>query len=1073
MNMKVRRAAPRWLTLAFMCASVATLFAQNDNSTEAESIDRVLAELSLFDTEAMSRAIKDLATKHPAVFDEPKLLAELHRNTVSLENIIAALKQRDAAAISAAQAICDFKRRVLLSNPILDFDDIVAVRRAAANASNNPDPNCTTVGMTHNWLVNTAIPKAGWDSRIGKLSLSGEFTQLASSTNFMGDLNLHFNANRVLFSSIATNNTWQVFELNVQDNSTRQVSESNHADVDNFDACYLPNGKIIYASTSGFQGVPCIGGNGDVANLHVMNSDGTAVRRLTFDQDSNWSPYVMENGRVMYQRWEYADISHFWSRILFTMNPDGTDQKAYYGSNSFWPNTLFFAKSIPGSASKFTALVGNHHGVQRAGKLVLFDVAKGQVEADGALQGIPGFGRKIEPVVVDGFFAKSWPKILHPQPLSENYHLAAVKLDAADKFGIYLIDSFDNLLPLKRSRTHHFLEPIPFRKRKMPPVHHDRVRPVEKEATVAISDIYIGRGLAGVPRGTVKRLRIFKYEFSPRKFGGHAQVGIESAWDLRVILGTVDVEEDGSVMFKLPANTPVSLQPLDARNKSMALMRSWMTAMPGEVLSCVGCHESPGQAPPTASTIASRRTPQKIHPWYGPPRGFSFTREVQPVLDKYCVGCHDGRLTDRPDFADSSLGRFGDGNFMQNEMPKSYFELQKFVRRSGPEGDSRVLVPLNFHADTSELVQILSKGHHHVKLDAEAWDRLITWIDLNVPAHGSYGEMTPNAQAVSFLGRREDLLQEYATSLELESEVIRNPYRKTETFIQPAKETEPAAAPRAAGWPFPAKATNAMPLDLGDGVTMKLVTIPAGKFVMGSNNESPGERPMHTVEIRKPFEMGVTEVTLQQYRQFEEDYSNGSYDKPGIVVNYGFSMNESGYPAIRVSWEQASAFCDWLSKKTGRDVSLPTEAQWEWACRAGTDTPVSFGTDATEYVRFANMSDASSDARRNTYARNHWLLNQKDAAAADKAHCLNDVGSYEANGFGLKDMHGNVAEWTRSEYKPYPYSDSDGRNDRTQGRKVVRGGSWDDRPKHSTSSYRLSHPSWQRVYDVGFRIIVE
>ncbi|HJN07978.1 MAG TPA: SUMF1/EgtB/PvdO family nonheme iron enzyme [Pirellulaceae bacterium] len=1071
--MAITRCAARYLTLVFMCASTATLFAEEDKSTKAARIDRVLTELSLFDVEAMSRVIKDLAGKHPGVFDKAKLLAELKAKAAAIKETTAALKRRDATAIAAAQAICDFKRRVLLANPILDFDHVIAVRRAQAKTSNESDPRCAHVGMADNWLVNTAITRTGWDSKIGKLSLDGEFTPLATSTNFMGDLNLHFNAGKVLFSSISKSNTWQVFELNLEDNSIRQVSHGKHADIDNFDACYLPGGKIIYASTAGFQGVPCIGGNGDVANLHVMNDDGTAVRRLTFDQDSNWSPYVMENGRVMYQRWEYADISHFWSRILFTMNPDGTDQKAYYGSNSFWPNTLFYGKSVPGSPSKFTAIVGNHHGVQRAGKLVLFDVAKGRVEADGVIQGIPGLGKKIEPVVVDGFFTNSWPKILHPQPLSEDYHLAAVKLNATDKFGIYLIDSFDNLLPLRRSESHHFLEPIAFRRRKMPPVRADRVRPAEKEATVFISDIYTGQGLAGVPRGTVKKLRIFKYEFSPRKFGGHAQVGIESAWDLRVILGTVDVEKDGSVMFKLPSNTPVSLQPLDVENKSLALMRSWMTAMPGEILSCTGCHESHNEATPTGLAIASGKTAQTIHPWYGAPRGFSFTREVQPVLDKYCVGCHDGKSEDRPDFADSSLGRYGDSNFMQNEMPRSYYELQKFVRRSGPEGDSRMLVPLNFHADTSELVQILSKGHHNVKLDTEAWDRLITWIDLNVPAHGSYGEMSPNTRAVSFLKRREDLLQEYATTLELESEIIRNPYKKTDTFIRPEKEAETAAPPKTAGWPFLAKATSAKTIDLGDGILMELVTIPAGEFVMGSNSESPTERPMHTVEIRKPFEMGVTEVTLQQYRQFEKNHTNGSYDKPGIVVTYGFSMDKSIYPVIRVSWEQANAFCAWLSKKTGKKVLLPTEAQWEWACRAGSDTPVSFGADLRDYVAFANMSDASSDARRNSYARNHWALSLKDAAAADKAHCLNDVGSYKANGFGLKDMHGNVAEWTRSEDKPYPYSDSDGRNAQVRGRKVVRGGSWDDRPRHSTSSYRLSHPSWQRVYDVGFRVIVE
>ncbi len=1062
------------VALLFLFWGIDTLLAQKEVPPEtAVRIDSILEELSLFNVEAMDRVIKDLAGKYPKRFDETRILAELESNAAQLKDVATALKKRDASAISAGQAILDFKRRVLLANPLLDFDQIITVQRVRGKSSNKADATCASAGMVNNWLVNTAIPKTGWDNKIGKLSLDGDFETLASSTSFMGDLNLHFNADKVLFSSISENNTWQVFELNIQDTSTRQVSQSKHADIDNFDACYLPNGKIIYASTAGFQGVPCIGGNGDVANLHIMNKDGTGIRRLTFEQDSNWSPYVMESGRVMYQRWEYADISHFWSRLLFTMNPDGSDQKAYYGSNSFWPNTLFYAKSVPGSPNRFTAIVSGHHGVKRAGKLVLFDVAVGRVEADGVVQGIPGSGEKIEPVVVDKFFANGWPKILHPQPLSEDYHLAAVKLNAVDKFGIYLVDSFDNLLPLKRSQSHHYLEPIAFRKRKMPPVHPDRVRPGDKEATIFISDIYTGPGLAGVPRGTVKKLRIFKYEFTPRKLGGHAQVGIESAWDLRVILGTVDVENDGSVMFRLPANTPVSLQPLDSENKALALMRSWMTAMPGEVLSCIGCHESQNEAPPTKPSAASRKAPQAIQPWHGQQRGFSFTREVQPVLDRYCVGCHNDESEHGPVLSDATPGKFGDSNFMQNRMPKSYFELQRFVRRHGPEGNSRLLIPLNFHADTSELVQILAKGHHNVRLDEEAWDRLITWIDLNVPAHGSFAEMSPSSRAAGFLTRRADLLKEYGTGLQLESEVIRNPYKKTEAFIRPKKEPEPAATPKVAGWPFQPKSSNLETIDLGDGVLMKFVTVPAGKFVMGSSSESPAERPMHKAEIRKSFKMGATEVTLAQFRQFENDHSNGLYDKPGVVIREGFFMDKDSYPVIRVSWEKANEFCTWLSIKSGKKIALPTEAQWEWACRAGSDKTMSFGSVFADYPEFANMSDASSDARRNSYGRNHWSLTQKNSVAADRAHCLNDVGSYKANAFGLKDMHGNVAEWTRSEYRPYPYSDSDGRNSLVRGRKVVRGGSWNDRPKRSTSSYRLSYPSWQRVYNVGFRVVIE
>ena len=1027
---------------------------------DAGTAQCVIEELSLFNPEAMARAIKDLAKRYPDRFDQTKLLAELKSHTAKIKT---------ATSVPAAQAILDFKRRVLLSNPVIDFDRILTVRR------NGP-------GTTSNWLINTSIRKTGWDGTIGITSLDGKFEPLTTSKSFMGDLNLHFDAGKALFSSIAKNGTWQVFELNIKDKSTRQVSLGKHADIHNFDACYLPDGKIIYASTSGFQGVPCIGGGGDIANLHVMNSDGTGIRRLAFDQESNWNPYLMENGRIMYLRWEYTDLSHFWSRILFTMNPDGTDQRAYYGSNSWWPNALFYAKSVPGHPSVFTAVASGHHGAKRSGQLVLFDVAKGRNDADGVLQAIPGYGKPVKPIVTDYYFGGNWPKFLHPYPLSRDIHIAAVRLNGSDRFGVYLVDTFDNLLPLKRSASHHYLEPIPLRKRKKPPVIPERINLKAKDATVVLSDIYSGPGLAGVPRGAVKKLRVFKYEFSPRGFGGHAHAGIQSGWDIKVILGTVNVEKDGSAMFQVPCNTPLALQPLDADGKALALMRSWMTAMPGEVLSCIGCHESQNDAPPSKVAIASRKPRQIIKPWYGATRGFSFLREVQPVLDKYCVGCHDGSTTltaggkkkGRINLADAALGRFGDHNFMQNKMPRSYFELQMFVRRPGPEGNLHLLTPLNYHANTSELIQMLSKGHHNVKLDAEAWDRLITWIDLNAQAHGSYGEMNLSSRSRKAMDRRAEIYKEYATALEIESEVIHKPYKKTETFITPDKLPEPAAAPRINGWPFQAKPGATEVLDLGDGVKMEVVSIPAGKFVMGSVSESPDEQPTHAVTVDKSFKMGVTEVTLQQYQQFTKDHVNGLYSKPGVVIRYGFVMDQKTYPVIRVSWDHANAFCEWLSKKTGKNVSLPTESQWEWACRAGTDTRTSFGDDVTKYPGFANMSDPTSDNRRTKYMpSNHWTLAQKNKASADKAHCLNHVGSYQANAFGLKDMHGNVAEWTRSEMRPYPYSQSDGRNALRTGRKIVRGGSWNDRPVRSTSSYRLAYPSWQRVYNVGFRIIIQ
>ena len=156
---------------------------------------------------------------------------------------------------------------------------------------------------------------------------------------YVGDVDLNFDADKLLFSSIGTHNRWQVFEIRMDGTGLRQVTPGEEPDIDNYDACYLPDGRIIFDSTSTFVGVPCVGGGDYVANLHLMNPDGTGIRRLCFDQDNDWYPMVLPNGRVMYLRWEYTDSAHYFSRVLMSMNPDGTGQTEVYESNSYWPNS--------------------------------------------------------------------------------------------------------------------------------------------------------------------------------------------------------------------------------------------------------------------------------------------------------------------------------------------------------------------------------------------------------------------------------------------------------------------------------------------------------------------------------------------------------------------------------------------------------------------------------------------------------------------------------------------------------------------------------------------------------------
>ncbi|MEE8451934.1 MAG: SUMF1/EgtB/PvdO family nonheme iron enzyme [Thermoguttaceae bacterium] len=1047
----------------------------------------------------LERAINDLATTYPDQFDGEKYRArwqtfvdrfgELRPDELDqpeqIEQLTAMTAQFEA-----------FRREVLLSNPLIDFEQLLFVQRKGPGN-----------GLPANWQSNSQIRAKSFDDSIETLSMtdpSGETTRrFTPPTGLMvSDVDVHFDGDRLLLSMMDANSRWQVWEVGTDGSGLRQITPSDPSDVDSYDACYLPDGRIIYTSTACMIGVPCVYGNSHVTNTYLMDADGKNIRQLTFDQEHNWSPCVMNNGRILYQRWEYADLPHSNSRMLFSMNPDGTSQFAYYGSNSLWPNSIFYARPIPNSPSKVVGIITGHHGVARQGEMIVFDVSVGRHEADGVVQRIPGWGEKVEPVVADNLVGGSWPKFLHPYALSDKYFLAAVQPSSGSRIGIYLVDVFDNMLLLRESKTHQLMEPIPLRPTKTPPVIRDRIVPGEKTATVYLADVYNGPGLAGIPRGTVKQLRIFTYGFSYQNMGGLLGIiGMDGPWDMRRVLGTVPVREDGSAKFVVPANMPIAVQPLDHQGRALQLMRSWMTAMPGEVLQCNGCHESQNSAALAKTTMAVNGPASVIKPWRGKTRGFDYSREVQPVIDRYCVGCHDGEPLDDGTVAvnlrgdqmieDFGMVTAGNGGNRGGKFSVGYAELHRYVRRSGIESDIHLLTPMEFHASTTELVQMLEKGHHGVRLDDEAWDRIVTWIDMNCPYHGTWGEVL-NAGAKQQGTRRMDLLELYG-GIEDDPEYVPTSITGQVEFVRP----EPVAAPRPLNlglidWPFSAeKAAEKQTalgdvrrtIDLGGKLTLELVLIPSGLFVMGSLDGPGDERPRTKVHIEKPFWIGVHEISNAQYARFDPRHDSHVESKQAYQFGvHGYPMDRPEQPVVRVSWARAMAFCRWLSEKTGSPVTLPTEAQWEYAARAGSATPFWFGGLDDDFGQFANMADVSI----RQFASNPYTVDQvyenatkyddympRERRFDDGMLLTCEGGRYQPNPWGLCDMHGNVAEWTRSAYRPYPYDPADGREDvDAAGRRTVRGGSWRDRPKRSTAAYRLGYEEFQRLFNVGFRIMI-
>ncbi|MBN2316552.1 MAG: SUMF1/EgtB/PvdO family nonheme iron enzyme [Sedimentisphaerales bacterium] len=1007
--------------------------------------------------------------------------------------------------LKLADELNELRNEALLSNPLLDFEQLLLLKRKLGQ-----------LGLPVNHKCNSGIERTGYDNEIAILSSvrpGGTLRTLfrPEKDEFVGEIDLHYDADKLLFT-MPNGPTWQIYEIGTDGAGLRQVSRGEHPDVDNFDACYLPDGRIIFVSTASFTAVPCWHGVERACGIYLMDADGGNMRQLCYDQDLDLHPSVLPTGQVIFSRWDYTGTMHIYLRPLMVMNPDGTGQRAVYGTNSYWPNALYYPRGIPGVPNKIIAIIAGYHGVPRMGELGLIDTTKGWQDAAGFVQKIPGRGKPVQTVIRDALVNKSWPKFLHPYPLSDKYFLVSCQLNPKSPWGIYLVDVFDNLLPICVLPKYDLFEPIPLAKTPRPPVIPDRVDLARDDATVYIDDVYAGPGLAGVPRGAVKKLRILAYHYGYPDMAGPDKVGCGGPWEVMRILGTVNVHEDGSALFTVPANTPVSVQPLDVQGKAIQLMRSWFTAMPGETVSCVGCHEQPKEIPVLRPRQATTRPAAQIEPWYGPARGLDFERDVQPVLDKYCVACHDG--TPRQDgrnihdlrsersatnYQGRELTRLGAQRLhpvlrkalggTKAKYTPAYEALIPYIRRVNIEDHVGLLVPGEYHADTSELVQMLNKGHYNVQLDEEAWDRLVTWIDLNGPCHGTWRDVGPIANDAD--KRRLELRRLYGGPTD-DPEAIPEIHQPCIEPVTPepiyhAKQQTLRVAERA----FETYKGSEKIIDLGDGLTMKLVRIPDGQFIMGDLHGYPDEYPLTKVSIQRDFWMGTCEVTNAQYHRFDPDHDSGLFTKRFQGPDGpGLSLTEPDQPVVRVSWERAMAFCRWFSLKMSMGFTLPTEAQWEYACRAGTQSALSYGVVDADFARWANVADkklsvppgTTGGLESNIVAHfGKGILESAvyggnvlcDTRFDDGAIATATVGSYQPNAWGLYDMHGNAAEWTRTTYRTYSYQDDGRDNAGESDRKVVRGGSWCDRPKRCRSAFRLSYPAWQRVHNVGFRVVCE
>ena len=1061
---------------------------------------RLKAELEYFSVESVRSAYADFCKSEgydAALYGEK----------------LKALEQLAGKSDAASQKrIVELKREILLSNPLLDDAKILVGRyRVGDSARSIWTPSLGT--QANNWSNQGSAARSGFDAEIAELTnIRGDIKSRTvfkpTNSSCVTDLLLHWDGERILFTAADDNQRWGVYEVNRDGSNFHKVINSEEPDLEFFDGAYMPSGRIIAMSNIGYQGVPCVNGSDQVGNMIAYEPKTGALRRMTFDQDANWHPRVMNNGRLMYVRWEYTDLTHYYSRFVMHANPDGTETKALYGSGGWFPNSIFDVQPLPGGVNTFVGIISGHHGIARSGRLILFDPSKGRKETKGMIQEMPFSKREIVPLIKDELVNGVWPQFIKPYPIDDKYFLVTAKLTPESLWGIYLIDIYDNMTLVAEYEGEGLINPIVVKKRPVPPIIPDRIKPDDKEATVFIQNIYEGEGLPGVPVGEVKKLRVFAYEYTyVNSESDHIAQGIQSGWDIKRNLGEVDVEVDGSAMFKIPANTPVSFQPLDSEGRAIQWMRSWVTGMPGEVLSCVGCHEDQNSMPIAKRAIASSKAPAKLQTPEGGVRSFTFDLEIQPILDRNCIACHNTGGV-KPNFSAKQvidLREEREGGYSRSSrkaqsgslyLSESYLNLHPYVNRQGPEADIYVMKPYEYHASTSELVRLLKAGHHGVELTDKEWRTIYNWIDFNAPCHGRFVYNHVGYCPTDQYSRRIELANKYANGAGVDWKKELDDYAKwmkeNPAPVPVRKEVDEPKykAVKSRRFPFSAEQAQAMveqigesrrKIEIAEGVEIEFVRIPAGEFVMGNNERGRGAAPATVVKIDRPFWMSATEITNGQYNVFDPAHDSrytAQFWKDH--VGPGYAANRPTQPVTRISWNQAMEFCRAMSERTGVELTLPTEAQWEWACRAGSDADFWWGALGEDFSRNDNLADQSlrkmavsgvdpQPVHESSWVYEFYTFMPREDSVNDGTMTIADVAKYAPNAWGLYDMHGNVAEFTRSAYVPYPY-----RGEKQDGDAVsVRGGAWNVPPKLSAAYCRESYLKWQPANNVGFRIVIE
>jgi len=559
------------------------------------------------------------------------------------------------------------------------------------------------------------------------------------------DCDLSYDGRKVLFSwRRRTGEGYHLWTVGIDGTDLTQLTDGQWHD---YNACWLPDGGIAFLSTREPQFAYCW--HAPVGVVHRMNADGSGVRKLSANYLNDFTPYVLDDGRIIYSRWEYVDKPAIPIQSMWTINPDGTGLSVYFGNGVLTPGTFMEARSIPGTTKVICTMTG-HNGPTR-GAIGVIDRSKG-VDAQESIVNITP-DTALGPVNQGNGNTGGSKPYSCPLPLDRRRFLVCAR-------GPVLVRTIDGgckstALSAPADGMQYF-NPQPVRPRLKPPVIPGSLpeQPEGNYATIYMQDVYNGLE-PYVKRGEVKAIRVVRELHKPlridpgkRAFGFQFPViSCGATYAGKQVIGEVPVDPDGSAYFRVPAGLPIYFMAIDAEGRTVQRMRSFTHLMPGEVQGCIGCHEHRRHASRPQLGLAYNREVKDLQPMEWGSDGFDYSRIVQPVFDKYCIKCHNSITP--PKGIDLSGGKTDFFNvsydvLAREKQGRAGTEYVNWIPTyNGHEQNILEVTPKAWGSPQSKLAEVVLSGHpdedgkpRH-EIDEASRRRVLAWIDLNVPYYGT------------------------------------------------------------------------------------------------------------------------------------------------------------------------------------------------------------------------------------------------------------------------------------------------------------------------------------------------